>query len=124
MAKLFWIAVAGGLGALARYGLGGLVHRVLPGDFPWGTAVVNITGCLLFGLVWSAAEHRLSLSGEVRAILLVGFMGAFTTFSTYIFESGQLIRDAQWMAALGNLILQILLGLACLLAGIKVGRWI
>jgi len=122
--KLFWIAVAGGLGSLARYGLAGLVHRVYPGELPLGTAVVNVTGCFLFGLVWALAEQRLSISGEIRVILLVGFLGAFTTFSTFTFETGQLIRDAEWLTALGNVLAQLVLGVVCLFIGLRVGRFI
>ena len=59
--KLLLIAVAGGVGALARYGLAGLVQRTTNGEFPWGTAVVNVTGCLLFGALWAVMESRLSI---------------------------------------------------------------
>ena len=80
--EILWIALAGALGTLARYGLGGAVQTVLGQNFPWGTLVVNAIGCLLFGLVWTLAEERLLISGHLRFIVLVGFMGAFTTFST------------------------------------------
>jgi fluoride exporter len=68
MQKLLLIAVAGGLGALSRYGLAGLVQRWTDSMFPWGTAVVNVVGCFVFGLLWVAMEERFSLSPETRVI--------------------------------------------------------
>jgi len=122
MQNLVWIAAAGGLGALARYGLGGLVHRLWGPSFPWGTFVVNVLGCFFFGLVWALAESRFALSAQARLIALTGFMGAFTTFSTFIFETEALLRDGQWLWALGNFLGQNLLGLAALVLGLALAR--
>lgn len=122
MAKLAWLAGAGALGTLARYGVGGVVQRAVGGAFPWGTLVVNALGCLLFGLVWALAEERLVIAGETRVILLVGFMGAFTTFSTFAFETSAMLRDAEWSFALANLLSQNVLGIACFFAGLALGR--
>ncbi|MFB3785659.1 MAG: CrcB family protein [bacterium] len=120
--KLVLIALTGGLGSLARYGLAGLVQRWAGSGFAWGTPVVNLLGCFLFGVIWSLAEERILISGETRAILLVGFLGAFTTFSTYVFETGELLRDAQWRWAAGNVCLQTFGGLAAFFAGLAGGR--
>ncbi len=124
MQKLAWIALAGAAGTLCRFGLAGLVQRGLGAGFPWGTAVVNILGCFLFGLVWVLAENRLVISGETRLIVLVGFMGAFTTFSTFAFETGQLLRDSEYLLAAGNVLLQNGVGISAMLAGLLVGRWL
>ncbi|MGD9124588.1 MAG: fluoride efflux transporter CrcB [Desulfarculaceae bacterium] len=124
MTKLLLIAAAGGLGTLARYGLGGLVHRVLGMTFPWGTMAVNIVGCFTFGLVWYLAESRMLISGQIRIIVLAGFMGAFTTFSTFIFETGMFLRDGQWLTAILNVAAQNIVGLAALLLGFAVARLI
>ncbi len=124
MHKLLLIAVAGGFGALSRYGLAGLVQRWTDSMFPWGTAVVNVVGCFLFGLLWVAMEERFSLSPETRVIVLTGFMGAFTTFSTYMFETQQLLEDSQYLAAFGNLGFQNLVGLAAVILGLTLGRLI
>ncbi len=110
------------MGTLARYSLGGLVHRLVPWPFPWGTITVNILGSFLFGLVWALAQERSLISGEARIIILAGFMGAFTTFSTFMFETGELLRNSQWALAAGNLVLQNLLGLAALFAGWALAR--
>ncbi|MCB2188987.1 MAG: fluoride efflux transporter CrcB [Deltaproteobacteria bacterium] len=121
-AKLLWLALAGGLGALARYGLGGLVQRLLPGGFPWGTAGVNLLGSFLFGLIWSLAAERAAISAELRLIVLTGFMGAFTTFSTFMFETSELLRTGQWLWAFCNVAGQCLLGLAAVFAGWALAR--
>ena len=109
---------------MARYGLAGLVQRAVEGEFPWGTVVVNLLGCFLFGTLWSVMESRVSISVEARAMILVGFMGAFTTFSTFAFETAQMLRDAQWLAAAGNMAVQNLAGIAALLLGLACGRLI
>ena len=120
--KLAWLALAGAFGTLARYGLAGFVHRISGASFPWGTMVVNLTGCFLAGLLWTLFVHRWPVSGETRTIVLVGFMGAFTTFSAMIFETGELTRSAQWISAAVNLAMQNGLGLAALFAGVALGR--
>ena len=121
--KIFWVAVAGASGTLARYGLQGFVQRLHESGFPWGTLAVNLVGCLLFGLIWSLAEERSLISGEVRFIALVGFLGAFTTFSTLAFETGQMVRDAEWLYAAVNLMAHNGLGIAAYFLGLKLGRF-
>jgi CrcB protein len=120
--KLAWLALAGALGTLARYGLAGLVHRINGASFPWGTMAVNLTGCFLAGLVWALFENRWPVSGETRSLVLVGFMGAFTTFSALILETGELLRSAEWMYAVTNLTMQNGLGFVALFAGVALGR--
>ena len=125
--NLLLIAVAGGLGAVARYGTGLLVIRFVPEEnFPWATFTVNMTGCLLFGIVFSATgaathwdPHTLA---RVRLVLLTGFMGAFTTYSTYAFQSVLLIQDAKWGLAIGNIAGQTVIGVFAVFAGLYVGK--
>jgi CrcB protein len=118
------IGLAGAAGALTRYTLAGFVQQIMGSGFPWGTAAVNVLGSFLFGVVWSLADERLAISPEARTIILTGFMGAFTTFSTFMFETSNLLRDSQWLLAAGNIIGQIALGLIGLFLGLAVGRWI
>lgn len=120
--KLVWLALAGALGTLARYGLAGFVHKFDGASFPWGTLTVNITGCFLAGLLWALFENRWQVSGQTMVIVMVGFMGAFTTFSAYILETGELVRTAEWIHAAGNILLQNGLGFAALIAGTVLGR--
>lgn len=122
LAKLGLIALAGAIGTLARYWVSGLVYNVAGRDFPWGTAAVNIIGCFLFGFVWQLGEGRMLIRAETRTIILTGFMGAFTTFSTFIFESGGLIEDGRYLPALANVGFQTVVGFAALFGGLALGR--
>ena len=103
MPKLLWLGIAGGLGALARYGLSTVVQRTSGAVFPWGTLVVNVLGAFVFGLIWSLVENRLVMGVEMRVILLTGFLGGFTTFSSFMFETAALMTDGQWGLAALNL---------------------
>jgi CrcB protein len=120
--KVIWLAVAGAAGTLARYGIGSLVHRFVQSPLPWGTLVINGTGCLLFGLVWSATAEHLSLRADIRSIVLIGFMGAYTTFSTFAFETAAMMRDGEWLMAFANFAGQNLLGLVLMFIGLALGR--
>src|SRR3990172_7938662 len=108
--KLALIAVAGTVGTLSRYWLSGLIHRVFGSDFAYGTLAVNVIGCLLFGLVWALAEERMAIPVLARTVILVGFMGAFTTFSTFAFETMSYVRDSQYMLAFLNVAANCILG--------------
>ena len=125
MQKILWLAAAGALGTVARAGLTTLVQRGLGLKFPWGTLSVNVLGCFLFGLVWAITEGRARISPEMRFVVLVGFMGAFTTFSSYAFDTGMLAQDSRVGAAIGNVLLQNTVGILFLLVGLSVGKaWI
>lgn len=120
--KIALLAMAGALGTVSRYALAGFVHRINGVSFPWGTLTVNLTGCFLAGLLWTLFESRLSVTGETRILILIGFLGAFTTFSAMILETGQLLRSAEWIYATANLAMQNGLGLFALFAGAALGR--
>ncbi|ACN17319.1 CrcB [Desulforapulum autotrophicum HRM2] len=122
--KFVFIALAGALGTLARYSLAGFVQQFNSSFFPFGTLVVNITGCFAAGFLWTLFESRWAVSGEVRTFVLVGFMGAFTTFSAFILETGMLVRSTEWIYGIVNLLLQNSLGFGALMAGIVLGRLI
>ncbi len=120
--RIILLCIAGAAGTLCRYGLAGLTHRITGASFPWGTLAVNVTGCFAAGLLWTVFEHRWTVSPETRIVVMIGFMGAFTTFSTYTLDSGELIRTAQYFSAAANLFLQNGLGLIALFGGIALGR--
>ena len=122
--KILFLALAGAIGTLARYLMGGLVQRCLPSEFPWATALVNITGCLLFGIVWALSHSRIELSPHLRTVIFIGFFGSFTTFSTFMFETTYLLDQTQWFRASANLLLQNGAGLAFVWLGLIIGRWI
>lgn len=122
MAQLLWIALAGAAGTLARYG----VHRgavaVLGAAFPWGTLAVNGLGCLVFGYVWSRAQEQGTIPLEVATPLMIGFLGAFTTFSTFAFETTVLLRQSAWGAAAANMLMNQVLGFGLFALGLYLAR--
>lgn len=120
--KIALLAVAGALGTISRYGVAGFVHRINGVSFPWGTVAVNLTGCFVAGLLWALFETRWPVAGETRTLILVGFMGAFTTFSAMILETGELLRSAEWVFAIANIALQNGIGFVALFAGAALGR--
>lgn len=124
MEKYLLIAAAGAAGTLCRYWLAGAVYALAGHDFPYGTFAVNFIGCLLFGVVFVAAGERGLVRPEWRIILLVGFMGAFTTFSTLIFETAELAGSAEWLKAGLNLVGQNVLGFAAFFLGRVLGALI
>jgi fluoride exporter len=91
--QLVLLAIAGMAGTLARYWLSGAVQRLCGASFPWGTLAVNILGCLLFGFVWTLAEEWQVITEESRLVILTGFMGAFTTFSTFAFDTAEFLNS-------------------------------
>ncbi|MGB7622621.1 MAG: fluoride efflux transporter CrcB [Terriglobia bacterium] len=122
MHKLILLASVGACGTLTRYFLQGWVQRLFGGELPWGTLAVNSLGCFAFGLIWAIAEERFLIKPELRTILLIGFLGSFTTFSSFIFETAELFRDTQWQMAILNLVGQNVLGLILFFVGLFLGR--
>jgi CrcB protein len=122
MQKVLLIALAGAFGTLARYGLVITVNRLVSQPFPWGTFTVNALGCFLFGLVWQLSKLQVDLSVETRTIILVGFMGAFTTFSTFIFDSHALLRTGQILQTLLYVLGQNLVGLLAFVLGWQLAK--
>lgn len=122
LGKLAMLGLAGALGSLSRYGLSGLVQEHAGSAFPWGTLAVNLLGCFLAGLFASLAEQRLNVSAEARIVVMVGFMGAFTTFSTFMLETVRLLNDAEWLRAISNLLMHNVVGALAVVAGLFLGR--
>ena len=120
--KILLIFAVGGLGAISRYGLSSLIGRASDGSFPWGILTVNAIGCLLFGLVYSLVEDRGYLSPDTRVIILVGFAGAFTTFSTFAFDTTQLARSGDWLFAISNVVLNNVIGIGMVTAGFGLAK--
>ncbi len=120
--RLAWLALAGAAGTIARYLLQALAVQILGKQFPWGTLIVNVVGCFLFGIVWTLEQEHELISPETRVILLVGFMGAFTTFSTFAFETAWLAREPGLVVAAANLLAHNLLGITAVLLGVGLVR--
>lgn len=120
--RSIWIGAAGFVGAVSRYHVEGLVSRWSNGAFPWGTLVVNLSGCFLLGLLVTLLTERLLPHPEVRAALTIGFLGAYTTFSTFAYETLRLGEDGALWLALGNVAVSVVAGVAAAWLGIVLGR--
>lgn len=120
--NLVLLSLAGAAGTLARYGMSELVSHLAGRKFPWSTLSVNLIGSFLFGLVWTLADERKLISPQAGLVILTGFMGAFTTFSTFAFESNQLFSSERWPLGLANLLAQNGLGLLAVIAGRTLAR--
>jgi CrcB protein len=119
-----WFGLAGALGSLARYGLSHLLGQWLGSAFPWGIFITNVLGCFLFGVFWAAIALFHVWSDATRIIILTGFMGAFTTFSTFIFDSQALLEGGHWLALALNICGQVVLGIVALQAGIRAVHYV
>ncbi|HVA67443.1 MAG TPA: CrcB family protein [Elusimicrobiota bacterium] len=109
-------------GGFARWGLAGRIGRLTGGGFPWGTFVVNLSACFLIGLFDSLAEIRFALGPAARILLMTGFCGAYSTFSTLILETAKLLQSGQPILALANFFGSGLAGIALFWFGAALGR--
>ena len=119
---LLLLALAGAAGALCRHLLVAAVQGAFA-EAPWAIAAVNVLGCFGFGLCWGIGVAAGRWSPQVTTAVLVGFFGAFTTFSSFAFDCQQLLAERRYAALLGNAVLQNVLGFAALLGGIAVAGW-
>jgi CrcB protein len=116
------IAVAGAIGALARYGLEGLVSRRAPGAFPWGTFAVNVSGAFALGFVFTVMTEQFTVAPWIRGAVTIGLLGAYTTFSTLSFESYRLLEDGAIGIAAANMFGSLAAGLGAVYLGVITGR--
>ena len=119
------MGVGGFVGSVLRYWVSGWVQQVTASaGFPFGTMAVNLLGCLVIGLFSQLADVRGVFTPETRALVFVGVLGGFTTFSTFSNETFNLFRDNEAVSALTNLTLQIALGLGAVWLGRTLAYWI
>jgi CrcB protein len=116
------IAIGGAAGAVARYLVDGWVSQRSGGSFPLGTLVVNLSGTFILGLLATLAVERSVLPAVIRPALMIGFLGAYTTFSTWMLESWRLTEQGAWLGAAANIGGSVVLGVVALGAGIALGR--
>jgi len=122
MSKYVELVIGGSIGTISRYLLGGFVYGIFGTAFPYGTLAINLLGCFIIGFLSTMAEEKFLLGSNVRLTLMVGFCGAFTTFSTLILETSNLVRDGEMMRAFMNILISVALGFILLRLGIWVAE--
>jgi len=114
--------VFGAVGTLARYGLQGLVQVRAGSTFPWGTLLINLTGCFFLGLIGQMMLNRMMVSSEWRLAIAVGFFGGYTTFSSFGWEAAKMLESGEWLRAMTYVAASMLLGLLLSVVGIRLGN--
>ena len=122
MTRFLLIALGGSLGALARYGASFWVQERVAGAFPYGTFIVNISGCLIMGLVMTRLNEGAEVSVNWRFLIPVGFIGAYTTFSSFEFEMFRLAEQGASLVGLAYMVSSLVLGYLALWLGVIMAR--
>lgn len=120
--KIFYLGIFGGMGCVARYMVSGWVYSLAGKALPYGTLAVNVIGSLLLGLIMEGSLRSTLLSPELRFGITVGFMGGFTTFSTFSYETVRLLEEGSMVAAGANILLNVTVCIAAALIGIYLAR--
>ena len=120
--RLFLIGLAGLVGTLCRYGLSGLVARHFGETFPTGTLLVNVVGCFLAGFLFYPLNERFLVSEVLRTTLMIGFLGGFTTFSSFGLQTFTLVKDGELFFALLNVVISNAIGLGGVWAGYSLSK--
>lgn len=120
--RLLLIAIFGAVGTLARYGLQGLLQVRTGSAFPYGTLVVNLSGCFFLGLIGQFTMNRLVISPDLRVAIAVGFFGGYTTFSSFGWETAKMLEDGEWLRATAYVSASVVAGLFLSFAGIRLAN--
>lgn len=124
MQQLAYIAAGGAVGAVLRYAVSNGVHAMLGRAFPYGTLTVNVLGSLAMGFLYIMLIERLSDNLHLRASLMIGFLGAFTTFSSFSMETLNLLENGEMIKAVMNVLISVVLCLVAAWVGVIIGRQI
>jgi fluoride exporter len=119
---ILFLALAGALGALSRYGLSGLSQRILGTGFPYGTLIINVLGSLLIGYIMQLGLNSDIIPRSLRVIITIGFLGAFTTFSTFSYETVKFLEEGSWFLSIINIVANVGLSILATLLGMFFGR--
>lgn len=115
------VAIGGATGACLRYGCNGLAVNVFGKSFPFGTLLVNILGSFVLGLLYGLFSSGILAASPWRALIAIGLIGAFTTFSTFSLDTVLLLQQGDWLKAIANVLLNVLLCLTLAWLGLKLG---
>lgn len=124
MEKYLLIGLGGGIGSISRYVVSRLVYHAAGESFPYGTLAVNIIGCFFIGLLMSFMQERLAVNSNIRFLIVVGFLGGFTTFSSFSYETFELMRAGSVTAAFFNAAYNVVGCLAATWCGYMIGKYI
>ena len=124
MGQLIAIACGGAIGALSRFGLQQWIAALYSGRFPLAIFVANSIGSLILGLIYVLIVEKGLLPEVWWPFLMIGLLGAFTTFSTFLLDSIRLIEQGDWLVALGNIFANVVVGLIAAFIGMYIGRWL
>ncbi len=120
--RVLLIAIFGAIGTLTRYGLQGVVQVRTGGVFPYGTLLINLTGCFLLGLLGQFTMNRIVISPDWRVAMTVGFFGGYTTFSSFGWETAKMLEDGEWLRATTYVAASVIAGLFLSVAGIRLAN--
>jgi CrcB protein len=120
--KYLWVALGGALGSVARFAVGLWIYERMGTRFPYGTFVINISGCFIIGLALTVLDDRMGLPPQWRLAIPIGFVGAYTTFSTFEYETLRLAHNGQAALAMLYIVLSVVLGYAAVWLGTLTGR--
>jgi fluoride exporter len=120
--KYLMVGLGGFLGTIARFWVGGYVYSRLGTKFPYGTFVINMTGSFVIGLSVTILTEKTHLNANWRYLIPIGFIGAYTTFSTFEYETLAAVRDGQLLIGGLNVVLSVVIGFICVWLGIVLGR--
>ena len=119
LVRILLIALFGAIGTLARFGVQGLVQQKMGGAFPYGTLLINLSGCFFLGLIGQFTLNRMIISPELRMAIAVGFFGGYTTFSSFGWETAKMLEDGEWLRATTYVAASVVFGLILSVAGIR-----
>jgi fluoride exporter len=123
MLRFVLIAIFGAVGTLLRYGIQVFTQVETGSTFPWGTLLINLTGCFLLGLVGQITLNRMMLSPDWRVAITVGFFGGYTTFSSFGWETAKMLEGGEWLPATCYVAASVVIGLFLSVVGIRLANY-
>ena len=120
--RLALIAIFGAAGTLLRYGIQSVLQIGTGATFPWGTLLINLTGCFLLGLIGQMTLNRMMISPDWRVAITVGFFGGYTTFSSFGWETAKMLEEGRWIPATSYVTASVAIGLLLSVAGIRLAN--